>query len=372
MKKEDFKDLLNRYLEGKCTEQEKAMLEAWYLDLNEGPIDTPPERIREIGEEIFRELPGNNRRKFNTGELLLAAAAVSVIMISLILEVVFHRSDLTVSNYRRNDVPPGGNRAILTLSGGMQIDLAKAGNGNIAVQQGVRIIKNAAGQLDYRPEGIQDESIAAENNIATPAGGFWEVHLPDGTKVWLNNSSSLTYPASFRKLHERRVRLEGEAYFEVAKDKSHPFIVSCNGQEVSVLGTHFNINSFSDEQVIKTSLLEGSVSVSYANGQFKQRLAPNEQCVLNGKQITVRKINAEQTVAWKNGFFRFDNCPIRQVMRELARWYNIEVSYDGPEPVESLSGRISRSKNISQVLMALEATKTVHFKVEGRRVTVMK
>ncbi|AYL96543.1 FecR family protein [Mucilaginibacter celer] len=371
MEKKEVKSRAERYLNGKATEKEKAMLEAWYLERGEDAVDIPQERIRAMQEEIFQKLPGNGGRKFPTG-ILLAAAAIAVIMVSLIPEVVFHQRDLVVQHVT-HDIPPGGNRAVLTLSNGQKIDLSHAANGSVAVQQGTRVLKNRAGQIVY-DDGAEPEAKgqAGENTITTPVGGTWQLNLPDGTRVWLNNSSSLTYPSHFRGQPERTVILTGEAYFEVAKDKRHPFIVKSEGQEVKVLGTHFDINAFPNEQVVRTTLLEGLVTVSAADIKVTQKLIPGDQSQLQGGNLKLTRVNVEQVMAWKNGYFRFDNTPIEQVMRELARWYDIDVHFDGPLPTEKLNGRISRSKNISKVLSALEATKTVHFKVEERRVTVMK
>jgi transmembrane sensor len=371
MEKEEIKRRSEQYLNGKATEKEKAMLEAWYLELGEGAADVPEERIRAIQEEIFQKLPGNGGTKFPTG-ILLAAAAIAVIMVSLILEVVFHKRDMIVQHVT-HDIPSGGNRAMLTLSNGQKIDLTHAANGSVAVQQGTRVLKNRAGLLVYDDSaGPGAKGEARENTVTTPVGGTWQLCLPDGTRVWLNNSSSLTYPSHFRGQSERMVTLTGEAYFEVAKDKRHPFIVQSGGQEVKVLGTHFDINAFADEHVVRTTLLEGLVTVSAADKKLTQKLFPGSQSLLQGGSLKLTRANIEQVVAWKNGYFRFDNTPIEQVMRELARWYDIDVRFDGPLPTEKLNGRISRSKNISKVLNALAATKTVHFKIEGRRVTVMK
>ncbi|UOE50902.1 DUF4974 domain-containing protein [Mucilaginibacter sp. SMC90] len=371
MEKEEIKRRSEQYLKGKATEKEKAMLEAWYLELGEGGGKIPEERIRAIQEEIFRKLPGNGGNKFPTG-ILLAAAEIAIIMVSLILEVVFHKPDLVVQHVT-HDIPPGGNRAVLTLSNGQKIDLTHTANGRVAVQQGTRVLKSRAGQLVYDDGAVPEaKGPAGENTITTPVGGIWQLSLPDGTRVWLNNSSSLTYPSHFRGQSDRIVTLAGEAYFEVAKDKRHPFIVKSGGQEVKVLGTHFDINAFPDEDVVRTTLLEGLVTVSAADKRLTQKLFPGNQSILRGGGLKLTSVNIEQVVAWKNGYFRFDNTPIEQVMRELARWYDIDVRFDGSIPTEKLNGRISRSKNISKVLNALEATKTVHFKVEGRRVTVMK
>lgn len=369
MEKEEVKKRAEQYHGGSATEKEKCMFDAWYMDHQERPVDLTDDKIDAAELELFQKLPGNIiSGNFQRG-MLLAAAAIGVIMVSLLVEVVFHKHDLVVRN-STHDIAPGGNKAILSLANGQVIDLANAASGSISVQQGTRVVKTLPGQLVYEDNG--DQAQPGKNTITTPKGGTWQVRLPDGTRVWLNNSSSLTYPASFRGNKRRAVTLTGEAYFEVAKDKLHPFIVSCPGQEVEVLGTHFDINAFPDEQVIRTTLLEGRVKVIVAGKKLTRELLPEMQAQLSQNNLGVTHVNAEEIVAWKNGYFRFNNTPIEQVMREMGRWYDIDVRYEGPLPTEKFNGRISRSKNISKVLSALEATKTVHFKVEGRRVTVMK
>jgi ferric-dicitrate binding protein FerR (iron transport regulator) len=283
--------------------------------------------------------------------------------------LAFHKSDLTVKNIP-GDIPPGGNRAVLSLANGQKIDLSRAANGRLASLQGRTIVKTASGQLEYRDEGHAGPG--GMDQIATLAGGTWQLRLPDGTRVWLNNSSSLTYPGTFAGQQQRTVKLEGEAYFEVAKDKAHPFVVKSAGQEVKVLGTHFNIQAFPDDQTTRTTLIEGRVAVSSGRNALTTQLVPGEQALLTKGEMAVSRVSIADVMAWKNGYFRFNNTPVEQVMQELSRWYGIEVSYEGPVSGERLTGRISRSRNISKVLTALEATQTVHFKVEGRRVTVMK
>ncbi|WP_176622793.1 FecR family protein [Mucilaginibacter sp. SG538B] len=370
MEVQRFKELARKYAEGKLTDQQKATLEAWYLEHGELPIDISPEKITAIGRQIFQKLPGNSRKKI-TG-FILAAAAVSITIISLIIALLFNKPDMVVNNLRR-DIPPGGNRAVLTLANGKVIDLEEAANGPLAVQHGTWLVKNSAGQLVYEDHKDGGPDINDhENNIRTPEGGIWALTLSDGTKVWLNNSTSLTFPASFRNRGERRISLAGEAYFEVAKDRRHPFIVQTRHQELRVLGTHFNIRAFADEPQTSTALLEGSVTVSSSNQRLTRILRPGKLSMLTVAGMSISNANTEAIMAWKNGYFRFDNTPVEQVMRELARWYGIEVYYEGEKPREKLNGRISRNKNISQVLSALRATKIIHFKVEGRRVMVMK
>jgi hypothetical protein len=366
-----IKDWSQKYISGELTKVEKETFEAWYREIGADFPMLPDDRINKLREEIFEKLPGHTRKKFPDA-FLLAAAGIAVVMVSLILQVVFHKSDLVVKNIPR-DIPPGGNRAVLTLANGRQIDLAKAANGNLAVQAGLHIIKNGPGQVIYQDgQRKKQDGQPVYNTVSTPDGGIWQLGLPDGTKVWLNNSSALAYPATFAGAKQRTVELHGEAYFEVAKDKAHPFVVKSAEQEVRVFGTHFNIRAFKGDQVTQTTLLEGSVSVNSHDKPGAQVLKPGEQACFSHGLMTIGKVNINDAIAWKDGYFRFTDAPIEQVMRELSRWYGIEVRYEGPVPGENLNGKISRLKNISKVLAALEATKTVHFKVKGRRVTVMK
>lgn len=188
--------------------------------------------------------------------------------------------------------------------------------------------------------------------------------------VTLNAASSLKFPASFTGLANRKVELSGEAYFEVAKDKKHPFIVQSGSQEVEVLGTHFNVNTYPDEKAAKTTLLEGSVKVS-ANGNA-HLLIPGQQSILTNNTVDIVTANIKETMAWKNGYFRFNDDRIDEIMPLLSRWYDVEVNYEGKISDERFSGTISRYKNINEVLAMLSYSNAVKFKIEGRRITVMK
>jgi ferric-dicitrate binding protein FerR (iron transport regulator) len=196
------------------------------------------------------------------------------------------------------------------------------------------------------------------------------VVLPDGSKVFLNAASSLTYPISFVALRERRVELKGEAYFEVAKDKNHPFIVKTQNQEIKVLGTHFNINSYADEPLTKTTLVEGSVLVK-ASG-IQQILKPGSQAINGYDGLRIVEANMDEVLAWKNGYFMFDSESIESVMRKISRWYNIDVAFKGNVSKDKFGGTVSRFANVSQVLRKLEYTNKVHFIIEEGRITVTK
>ncbi|RQO70330.1 anti-sigma factor [Pedobacter sp. KBW06] len=269
-----------------------------------------------------------------------------------------------------NDVAPGGNKAILTLADGKVIDLDSAKTGTIISQSGLRITKTKDGQLIYNSAPVSEEDPTRYNTISTPRGGQYQINLPDGSAVWLNAASTLKFPVLFTG-KERQVELNGEAYFEIAKNKDKPFMVLCKQQSVEVLGTHFNINSYDDEEGTRTTLLEGSVKVTSTSNQRQVILKPGQQAQLDGNTFLLKEVDAEESMAWKNGFFVFNAESIPAAMRKIARWYDMEVVYEGNIGDQDLAGSVSRFQNVSEVLKTLKLTGIVHFKVEGRRITVI-
>jgi ferric-dicitrate binding protein FerR (iron transport regulator) len=238
----------------------------------------------------------------------------------------------------------------------------------LAQQGNTSVIKKNDGQLEYNSlDGKTGE--VAYNILKTPMGGQYKITLPDGSKVWLNAASSLKYPVVFVGA-ERRVEITGEAYFEIAKDLNKPFKVQLNNMEVEVLGTHFNVNGYSDEEAIKTTLLEGKVKVLAAK-EFKF-LVPGQQAQLksSGNISVTNDVSLEETVAWKDGNFQFENSDIKTVMRQLARWYEVDISYKG-NINKHFIGSISRDVKLSQVLTMLQQTGEVKFKIEGKNLIVM-
>ncbi|OOQ60303.1 FecR family protein [Mucilaginibacter pedocola] len=370
MEKEHLRELFKKYKAGTCTEEEKALLEAWYLQYNEQGLDISSKKIKAIGERIFRELPGNEHAFIKIGLQLAAAAAAIGIAITIALNIFFSASEeLKMSNTPK--ILPGKNTALLTLANGQQIGLDTASNGNIVRQQGFAITKAANGLIIYKSiHGTDEPTTTGMNAIATPKGGQWQVKLPDGTTVRINSASSLQYRANLINGRYREVYLKGEAYFEVAKDRNHPFIVKTAGQQIEVLGTHFNVNAYPDEPDTRTTLAEGSVKVTTVSGNSRT-ISPGHQAILTNGNITVDQADTDDILAWTKGSFHFHDENIREIMRQVARWYDIEVIYNANAPQHGLNGRISRSKELSQVLQALEATGSVHFKQEGRRITVM-
>nr|WP_295866597.1 FecR family protein [uncultured Chitinophaga sp.] len=278
----------------------------------------------------------------------------------------------------RQDIAPGGNKAVLTLANGSTVVLDDAANGTIGQQGAVKVIKLNNGQLAYAGAGAAADGKILYNTIATPRGGQYQVVLPDGSKVWLNAASSLRFPVSFRE-DSREVELSGEAYFEIAGitaasknggTHKRPFRVKTGDMAVEVLGTHFNIAGYSDEHAIRTTLTEGSVKL--VKGSASTMIRPGDQGILdnNAAAFKVVPANVEEVLAWKNGYFLFDKADIQTVMRQIARWYDVEVAYEGTPTAREFVGTISRQESLSKVLRLLELSH-VHFKVEGRKIIVV-
>ncbi|TWI99813.1 FecR family protein [Mucilaginibacter frigoritolerans] len=269
------------------------------------------------------------------------------------------------------DLLPGSNKAILKLADGSEIALDDTRKGKIARQQNVLIAKTQNGQIVYQTDDSQEliKNITQYNAIITPRGGQYEVVLPDGTKVWLNSASSLKYPTTFTGA-DRRVELSGEAYFEVAKNAAKPFFVKTGTQTVEVLGTHFNINSYTDEKAVKTTLLEGSVRVSSNTSKSVVKIIPGEQAVNGASGINIiHDADIDEAMAWKNGKFLFRNTDLQTIMRQLSRWYDVDVEYQGTVAERHYRGRISRNVPVSQVFEILK-TSGLNFTINGRKIIV--
>ncbi|MBB6126751.1 FecR family protein [Mucilaginibacter lappiensis] len=270
----------------------------------------------------------------------------------------------------RNDVKPGGNKAILTLSNGAKIILNDAKDGTLAQQGNASVVKLANGELAYK-QGVSADEAPVYNTMSTPRGGQYKLQLPDGTMVMLNAESSITYPIAFTG-KERIVTISGEAYFEVTKNKKMPFRVHFGDQTVEVLGTHFNICAYKDQPAFKTTLLEGSVKIS--KGDENQLLVPGQQAIYEpgSHKFNMKMVDTDDILAWKNGLFLFDNTEIDNLMLQLARWYNIEVVYQGPKPTLNFTGEIRKDSNLSRVFKILESTGGAKFTINGTIVTVEK
>lgn len=318
----------------------------------------------------FVERPGNNTNK-KIRPLWIYIAAASIILLITTIGVYHLRNPKPLSVpsalAKRSEIKPGSNKATLTLANGKKIVLSAAANGELAKEAGVVITKAADGMLVYEVKAQNGQDSHQMNSLSTAKGEQYQVSLPDGTRVWLNAATSLKYPSSFSGTGERMVELSGEAYFEVAKDKIHPFIVKTDRQEVEVLGTHFNLNSYSDEEVTKTTLLEGSVKINH-----RVLLKPGEEGVsAKTGTLTVNAVDTESSVAWKNGRFVFENELLMTALNKIARWYDVEVEYQD-QNLERLpvGGSISKFDKVSEVLALFEKTGGLQFTIKGRTVIV--
>ncbi len=274
---------------------------------------------------------------------------------------------------RKTLIVPGSNKAFLTMANGKIILLSNASNGVLAKTNSGNISKIRNGQIAYNTTDagkVNDGQSIGDNILTTPKGGEYEVVLPDGTKVWLNAASSLNYPVAFTG-HDRQVKLIGEAYFEVAKNKNKPFYVNINNVQVRVLGTHFNVEAYNDDENIKTTLLEGSVQISKNNTH--SILAPGQQAVINknSNNIVVSTADIDDAMAWKNGYFIFDHDNIQGIMKKVSRWYDVDVTYQGNFTDLKFGGTFYRSKSVEELLQHLESVGNIHFAIKGRRIIVM-
>jgi ferric-dicitrate binding protein FerR (iron transport regulator) len=366
--------LAQKWQEGTITKEEREEFENWYNNFDNSLEINSDESQTEMEQRLYSLIAqkGNIRtRQTITIKWTRLAAAASILLCLGIGSYYFIKQDEVkpIAKVIQQDVSPGSNKATLTLSNGQQISLNDAGNGPLAVQGNTNITKTSDGNLAYEPtDGHSPASAAmAYNTVSTPLGGQYHLTLSDGSEVWLNAGSSIKYPASFKGT-ERKVEITGEVYFEIAHNAAIPFRVVTERQVVEVLGTHFNVNAYKDETAIRTTLLEGSVRVTGQNNT--KIIQPGEQAVLNSDGLNVTKADLEEAIAWKNGEFRFNDEKIGSIMRKLARWYDIEVTFKGPAPEEGFNGKISRYKNISQALKMLEKTKAVHFQIEGKKLIV--
>lgn len=371
---DDPEKLLDKYNAGLCTDEEKSVVESWYLKM--GAATDPklnPESAATTKEKVWAALSAN-KIPARPMYLKYKIAAAAVLIGGLVLAILFHTETAERHNLPtmvKEDIAPGGNKAFLTLANGKRLSLTDAANGHILKNNNLQITKTVEGQLVYTvsKDGTGSTEKPGFNEIETPRGGQYQVNLPDGTKVWLNAASSLRYPTRFTG-KERIVELKGEGYFEVAKNVNHPFIVKSARQRVEVLGTHFNINSYPEEESVHTTLLEGSVKV-HNNIQGKTvLLKPGQQSKIKNDQVDVENADIESVLAWKNGDFFFKGDDIKTVMNKVSRWYDVAVVYKGDFSGLKFGGLISRSKNISSVLNIMESTGKVHFKIEAKTITV--
>lgn len=406
-------DLIIRHLKGELDEAGKQELQKWVNEDDRNRLfleDLENETSFQDELNFFSSLEVSSAwkkvadqttygPKFAMATVILKYAAVFILIASagLLFYTRYSSDKKPFVNPRfvkntKNDIQPGGDRARLELADGSIMILEEAENGVLKDKNGNQIVKEG-GLLVYKPV-VGNSAAMAHNKITIPKGGQYAVLLPDGTKVWLNSASSLRFPTSFSG-DVREVDLTGEAYFEVASVfRSHgkqkkgkmPFVVNILSEgkqagRIEVLGTHFNINAYANERVVKTTLLEGAVKV-YPAGSFSSLkkggvlLRPGQQAetrpASEGRSaINVYHVNTEGAVAWKNGMFQFDGADVKTVMRQIERWYDVDVEYAGGIPKNHFTGIISRNTTVSKVLEMLELTGGVQFEIRDKKIRVL-
>ncbi|MCO5235839.1 MAG: FecR domain-containing protein [Chitinophagaceae bacterium] len=388
-----IEDLIEKYLENKITPEEMQLLNEWYdsfpdtreqVFVSKQEEETIANRIadRVSGTIAEAQDTSNVRPLFRMGRFSIVAAAVIVI---LGFSFFFYFFPPTVSqnhavvqtepaiNSLSGEIRPGSNKAVLTLADGSAIILDSVSNGVLSRQGAVEIQKLDSGLLSYVGEEKREAvSRPLFNAISTPRGGQYQVTLSDGTKVWLNAASSIRFPVNFTG-NERRVYITGEVYFEIAKDRQHPFRVELNNGEnvIEVLGTHFNVNAYDDEAAVKTTLIEGKVKLTTRDHDTPSILLPGQQSETDKEGNTVIRKNAdtEAAIAWIHGNFQFRSAGLQEILRQVARWYDVDIEYKEDLDMH-FTGQLPRSESVYTVFKHLSLTGAVHFTINGRKVIV--
>ncbi len=390
LSKERIYYLLNGHLTGIATEDEEMELATWMQHADEesefknfvediwNQYDNNKEFNHVDWEAMYKRIIHNPTETVKTptisrrNQMMAAAAIIMILLAAGILYTFLNQPEKTnwVAAPVTNDVAaPTVNRASITLSDKSIIYLDSMVNGSIALQDQVNLIKLSDGTIAYKSSNGEMQNELIYNTLTNPRGSnVINMTFADGSRVWLNAGSSIKYPVTFSG-DERSVVVSGEAYFEVMPDKQKPFVVSHADMKIKVLGTSFNVNAYDDEQDIKVTLLEGSVQTSLVKGEWVI-LKPGQQAQIANEIKVKKEVNVDAVIAWKNGLFAFDQSDLKSVMRQIARWYDMEVEYAGEIPDRKFGGAISRMSNVSNVLRVLEESQ-VRFKVEGRKIRVM-
>jgi ferric-dicitrate binding protein FerR (iron transport regulator) len=397
--KNELLELIDKYLSGNATRDETEILKRYYNSLQQNKEWNEAElgSKSDMEEKIFARMQDKMKllqSDKTSGKVLLVQNQLGIIhfprprKVSLfakiaiaasIIGIIAFSSNFIINNNKikqivtaqgpqfKNDVAPGGDKAILTLADGSTIVLDNAGDGTLVQQGSTKVIKLGS-RLSYDNDGNTSNEVTY-NTISTPRGGQYQVELPDGSLVWLNAASTLRFPTSFVG-KERRVQINGEVYMEIAKNKTMPFIVNVNNAEVQVLGTHFNVMAYNEESALQTTLLEGSIR--FVSDGKASLLKPGQQMQLSksGQARVINDVDLGQVVAWKNGLFVFDDNNIETIMRQLARWYDVEIQYQSRDMQQIFVGEVPRNSKLSDVLKVLELAGNIKFEIEGKKIIV--
>lgn len=369
MEKEKFYELIDRYQAGEATPGEQVLVETYYHHLTRGRTALEPgeeERLRTVVlDKILTQTKGRSIPMHRRGWVRYAAAAVFLFAIATTYFIVSRKDKQTTVAYKSDVAAPIINKATLTIGNGKRIILDNIGKGSLAAEGAVTANKTGDGQIVYNSKA----SAVEYHTLTNPKGSRpIQLTLADGTTAWLNAASSITFPTAFTG-GTREITMTGEAYFEVAHNPAKPFIVKAGEQDIKVLGTHFNINAYRNEPVLTTTLLEGSVEVT--SGGEHTIILPGQQAVTPnlGSGISVSTANTETAIAWMKGKFSFDNTDLKTAMRQLERWYDVDVKYEAHVPDSHFFGGTPMSENLSEVLKALQLS-GCHFKIEDKKIIV--
>lgn len=377
-----IEELLEKLENGLASQTEIDQLNNWYhsfddtlVEINE--YDNLSSLKKRLAYRKSTLIKGRNSSPFQLSNWMGRAAIFLVLISSLGSYFLFIRQSTphTISSQQpptSSPIKPGGDRAILTLANGETVILDSTHNGLISTQGEIKIEKLNNGQLAYRINGqlYPSPNTIIYNTISTPRGGQYKVTLSDGSRIWLNAESSIRFPVAFTAT-QRKVEITGEVYFEVARDSARPFIVKSPDSEVEVLGTHFNLNAYDDEGVTRTTLLQGKIKVTAQNNLASQQtLAPGQQSIQEKEKIrVVNNADTEAATAWINGRFQFKSADLRSILRQIGRWYDVEVEYVGNVNLH-FTGQLTRNEEVTKVFEKLELTGEVKFKTEGRKIIV--
>jgi len=375
MTKKEIHALIEKYVSGNCSQEERDLLERWYANelqkrTSENNHNDSQAVKDELWERIVDERPELTKPRIAWRVWMCAAAVLLVgFFVFYQNQQTQHRDEISGPELAAHTqhVSPGGNKAILTMGDGRQFVLADEDEGVIEKGDGFVIRKQEDGLVSFEIVDQHDHVALINNTVETPKGGIYQVVLPDGSKAWLNSASSISFPSNFSK-EERKVSVKGEVYFEVQRDVARPFRVDAPQQQIEVLGTKFNINAYADEPYVRTSLLEGSVSVKGAEREHVLKSGFEMITSKNGKD-RIAKADIEAIMAWKEGVFQFDRVELGVLMRQLARWYDVEVVYKGAYPRDEFVGKIKRNEDIQKVLDVLTYG-NIDVSLQGRKLMV--
>ncbi|MCD0487569.1 FecR domain-containing protein [Pedobacter sp. MC2016-14] len=391
MEEKELSEFLKKFYNNQHNEQEHQLFINWLYNQDAGQVERVMDLYRGMAveqqmsfdpklaqkiEARLNSLQGYENTEVQTVKLWpkfrnIVAAACILIVCGVAGKYLLNpagKNTAADGQLSKIKIVQGGNKAVLALANGQKIILDTAGVGKLTNSGNAVIYKAKDGQIVFDASELKAGTEIAYNTLSTPRGGQYTVKLPDGSTVWLNSESSLKFPSVF-SAKQRSVELIGEGYFEISKDKTRPFRVRTSTQDVEVLGTHFNINAYLDEPVVATTLLEGSVKVAQRSSGKTELLRPGQQSRI-GASFNILEVDTEPFIDWKEGYFKFSRENIQSIMRKVARWYDVEVIYEGNITHEGFVGTVPRSKDIVEVLNALKLTGVIDYKIEGKKVII--